>query len=183
MNTFQIEGNRVVVSDPCYKRGTWCQGIVENPKKGTWEGSVTKFDDGEWGTRITQLICCHEDFSPLAISPLSILPFEHWQKLPFDVGVDSGQAGVFDDEYYQNDESVKDCTRKSENVVCEDEPWYSICCDRTLGKEGFGTVPHGFVSTSGYGDGVYTAYCLKKDDEVIAVKIVFISDESKDYDK
>jgi len=43
-NTFEITSGVMVCSDPCYEIPTWCQGIVENVKKGTWLAGVEKID-------------------------------------------------------------------------------------------------------------------------------------------
>lgn len=33
VGTFSL-GTKVMVSDPCYKLNTWCQGVLENVKSG-----------------------------------------------------------------------------------------------------------------------------------------------------
>ena len=50
---------------------------------------------------------------------------------------------------------------------------------------GAGVLEYGVVSSSGYGDGSYTAYVARNDNnQVIAVRIVFLSkyDEEEDYE-
>src|SRR5690606_25054488 len=92
----------------------------------------------------------------------------------FVVGVDSGQAGVFDFAVYKDDESAK-----GKSNFIEDEPWYSTCCDQTLSDQQAGVIEGGAVSSSGYGDGLYTAYyAIDANKEVVAIKIVFMEDEA-----
>lgn len=82
--------DKVVVSDPCYERGTWCMGIIENVKKGKWRTFVEYYDDGKWGTRVKNLIVSHNRATPTRIR----------RAMDFEVGVDSGCAGVFCDSIY-----------------------------------------------------------------------------------
>ena len=180
IGTFQIESGVLVVSDPCYELGTWCQGVVRHAKNGTWEAEINSKDCGEWGERTEELFCrcCGVDAVRHA-------------KASFEVGVDSGQAGVFDEAHYRNDEEAegyKDFKFEYKtSPLCPDEPWYSLCCDRTLGlEEGAGVIPFGAVSTSGYGDGCYKAELgYDADDNVVSVRITFLGDEEEedeDYD-
>ena len=166
------------ISDPCYDKDTWCAGTVKGCEVGEWKSNVISFDEGEWGNRNGYLVAC--------VSRLDSIPDPHdsrWSHLEIDVGVDSGQAGIFDEKFYKDDDSIKGVERLDEDgeVICEDEPWYSICCDRTLQKKGAGVIPYGVVSSSGYGDGGYDAYAIKDSmGEVIALMIDFGIDASKE---
>lgn len=165
IGTFEVVTGKVVVSDPCYEIGTWCQGVLENVREGAWRCHVLRSDD-----RVAELILGHS--SGQAVS-------KRWNKESFDVGVDSGQAGVFDAAHYRDDAATQGVSRIAQEVICREEPWYSICCDRTLGNEsGAGIIPFGVVSSSGYGDGSYRCY-TRKDAAgcVVGIRIVFIADE------
>ncbi len=59
-----------------------------------------------------------------------------WKKQPFEVGIDSGQAGLFDDIVYARD----------------DDTWYRSCSAIILKAPGAGVLKNGVVSESGYGD-------------------------------
>ena len=87
----------------------------------------------------------------------------------FEVGVDSGQAGIYDEDYYNKYHTADDC----------DDDWYDDICNLTNPagtKDGKCAV-----SSSGFGDGGYTCYMLVNDDnQVIAISIVFIEDEEED---
>jgi hypothetical protein len=112
-------------------------------------------------------------FNCISMSP-------RWVEEPFDVGVDSGQAGVFDAAHFRDNLVVMGVERISKEApICPEEPWYSICCDRTIGSPcGAGVVPHGAVSSSGFGDGSYRCWTAKdRDGQVVAVKISYLYEE------
>jgi len=95
-----------------------------------------------------------------------------WDRQEFEVGVDSGQEGIFDFTSFKKDELVKGLKRLYKNdPICPEDPWYSFCCDRTLAEMGAGVIPGGAVSSSGYGDGVYTCSTVKSEKKVIGILI------------
>lgn len=184
---FRIESGRVYVSDPCYEKGTWCQALVDGVKNGTWEAHIDNRDEGRPGL----LRVFHENFSDLNSLECSIIPNE--------IGVDSGQAGVFDAAHYREDASIPEdfqplCTDGGLFHNFDDEEggrFYGACCDRTLGPtgegardenfHGGGTIPFGAVSSSGYGDGGYEAKAYKNDDgDIVAIEIEFIPEEDEE---
>lgn len=161
IGTFEITSGALIVSDPCYKLPVSSyQGELENVKKGTWNASV-KTKDG----RCAELLARHSE------APKRLL---RWKMAPFVVGVDSGQAGIFDKTVYDNEKTVAEEPKFT--VSYPDYKWYRMCCDRTLYTDiKAGVVPGGTVSQSGYGDGGYECLVNKNHkDEIIAVKIVFI---------
>ena len=169
---FEIETNKIRVSDPCYEKECKYNGVIENVKDGTWKAKIVVFDEGDdWGHRIGYLVCSHEDY---------IVDVQDsrggWIREGFEVGVDSGQVAIVDDKYFKDNEVVKNTHRIGGDnnwPIAEDEPWYSICCDRTLSKDSAGLIPFGAVSSSGYGDGVYDCYSLTKDGKIVAVYVDF----------
>lgn len=109
-------GNKVMVSDPCYGLGTWCQGVLENVKEGEYETSFTRMEpvDG----RIESITVIHSE---------NINDELNFELEEFDVGVDSGQAGIFDYEYYSRYHSD---SKEKEYV---NDRWYDKVCDLTFG--------------------------------------------------
>jgi hypothetical protein len=106
---------------------------------------------------------CHEDIFPVTFGA-------GWKRENFEVGVDSGQAGIFDGGHYKEDKVVEGI--EFENNFAE--PWYNVCCDVTLADRGAGVIPFGVVSRSGFGDGGYTCYTIRNEiGWVIAVMIDF----------
>ena len=61
--------------------------------------------------------------------------------------------------------------------------WYEMCCDKTLSNLGAGVIPGGVVSSSGFGDGGYSA-CFATNDagEIVSVEINFIEAEEEGGD-
>lgn len=157
-NKFEIVSGKVCLSDPCYKAGTWCGKYDLPAKNGTWY--VTVVNDG--GT-VHSFVAEHEDYEGDTTS-------NDWITR---LGVDSGQFGVFDSSIYDGGGDF-------------DLPgFYKDCCDTTL-QVGtpFGVVQSkGFVSSSGYGDGVYNAFVLRnQDDELVHIAVTFIEDDEDEED-
>jgi hypothetical protein len=157
LGDFTVKSGAVYVSDPCYDIDVWCMGKVENVKNGTWTAWTEKQDCKDWGYRNASITVHHVDH------PLSAKP--RWTKIKdLHVGVDSGQAGVFDMQDYINGHTPQ-----------TEDDWYEGMCDKTLnGVLHAGVSPHGAVSSSGYGDGGYNAYYIKKGDQIVAIKIKFL---------
>jgi len=176
MKKFNITSGVMVCSDPCYEIPTWCQGIVENVKNGEWEAEVETSNEGGWGERIAVLKVNHVN------AKLS----GGFKLLNFDGGVDSGQFGFFDKDFYRNDEVAKDLPKEDfgdnydEN---EGDSWYRAVCSLTLGVESWGVLSGGAVSSSGFGDGSYNVYGSKDESgEYVAFYVVFIGDDDDDDD-
>lgn len=109
--------DKVMVSDPCYGMNTWCQGVVDNVLKGNYKCTVETSDEGEWGRRVSAINVVHEDYVKKSLE---------YYKENFEVGVDSGQAGIFDYEYYKRYHSN---ANENEHV---DDDWYWKVCELTV---------------------------------------------------
>lgn len=158
--------SKVMVSDPCYGLNTWCQGIVENVLPGTYDCFVEYSDEGDWGERVSTIEVRHAYYD----GPRDFYPED------FEVGVDSGQAGIFDYEYYEmyhTDRSYKHYVNSG---------WYDKVCNITLARAQAGTINNlGFVSSSGYGDGGYTCWTARDSDgKVIAIRVEYITEDEDD---
>lgn len=169
-------GNKVMVSDPCYGTNTWCQGVLENVRKGFWDAYIKASDEGNWGNRVAELVAINLDYN----DEYEGLKSEDINELQeFEVGVDSGTAGIFDHEYY--------CKCHTDKGA--DEEWY----DHKIINQFFPTHNqsdwqnsvftefNGVVSSSGYGDGGYDCYVTRNTEgEIIGIKIVYISDDDEE---
>ena len=161
-------GNKVMVSDPCYGLNTWCQGVLENVLPGIYDCEVEYSDEGAWGERVSAIEVVHTDCGIC-----------RYERENFVVGVDSGQAGIFDYEYYcqyHTDDNDR-------NHV--DDDWYDRVCDITLSDESAGTVDEcGLVSSSGYGDGAYGCWVARnRDGYIVAIRIEYITEEDEEDDE
>ena len=166
-------GNEVVVSDPCYSLPTWCQEVVTDVESGEYVVEVIKEDWGEWGNRCSNVIVTHIDYVEECQS-------KKWVKKSTNIGVDSGQCGVFSKESYRND---------NHEVIVGDgdvsffgqpqgdgDSWYFKICSHTLGEKRYGVYDKGVVSSSGIGDGVYTLYVKRNDEGKIVSFLIDFND-------
>ncbi|WP_308856734.1 DUF4241 domain-containing protein [uncultured Oscillibacter sp.] len=143
IGSFETTRDVLIVSDPCYKLGTWCMGQVSDAKPGLWNASIGVADMGEWGRRIAYLAAFHHEAPDIKTLKLN--------EAKFEVGVDSGQAGIFDFDHYQDQSVIPD-----QSLSEFGDPWYTHCCHQTLNTEHHaGVIPFGVVASSGFGDGAY----------------------------
>ena len=185
----------VYVSDPCYSLGTWCQALVDNLKPGKYIGYMKKADFGPGGfggIRVTDIWITHTDYPHLY--PVKILDET------IDIGVDSGQAGIYDREYYEKHHTPELNERwydKQFNLIYEydikgkkfREPcpvinkktnkleWVYPDPKKPKQERRLGIVMDrkGVVSLSGFGDGSYDLYARKnKEGQIIGLRINFI---------
>lgn len=171
---FEVESGTLRVSDPCYDIGSDGGFEIANAITGTWDARVIYSDEGSWGVRCAALICQVRDYPEITHE-------DYGWKDASEFYVDSGQAGVYDRKYYKCDSVMSGQDRIHDKVICDDEPWYSFNCDRTLSDASAGVIPYGSVSSSGFGDSVYKALIkLNEDDKVVAVLLDFFLKEKSD---
>ena len=150
----------VVVTDPCYDLDTWCIQKVDNVAPGEYKAYVDYVDTGNMGIRVSRLYVVKGDDDLLTIMSLE----RGWQFLG-TIGVDSGQAGIFDIKYYQDSaDKALDFDRKyNSQPIAPTDKFYDAMCDLTLRDEQAGTYEHGAISSSGYGDGGYELLAKQND--------------------
>ena len=151
VETFKM-GDLALVTDPGFPRGAWCSGQVRT-RPGTWNGTVFRQEGTDL---ITALMVHHASLGPL--------PKEdpRWRHLGFEVGVDSGKAGIFCDSSFP---------RGMSGPGSAQEAFSRRTSDLVHGAEQWGVLPDGIVSKSGHGDGTYYAYGIK-DSSGLAVAIL-----------
>ena len=165
MKTIQLN-SEVMVSDPCYSVPTWCQYKVKDVLPGEYSVNVFKTDNtGGWGRRCAALIAVHKDYLEDTLS---------WRtNNGADIGVDSGQCGIFSMETYRKDEVFQEKSNFAFGIDSEGDHWYGHMCDRTLNDEQWGTYANGVVSSSGFGDGSYRLLLAKHNGKVVGLAIDF----------
>ena len=216
MTVFHLTSNQLRVTDPCYTKGTWCAGVLENILPGSWIAEkviASNQETGGWGDRIAELCIWHGDY---------IGNVDAHELTEIHVGVDSGQAGFFDESQYPEGETgeymdldtfygkVCEGTKGEyritvEQMFDEETVQYMIESYAKDGKTlpetfiehmrtatrtrsepdylGIANVGFGVATHSGYGDGGYNCYVGRNDKgEIVAARIVFISDEEDDED-
>lgn len=163
-----FSSGKIIVTDPCYSLDVTCTKVL-NVKKGEWMFDAYNENMGDWGCRNKNLVIKHFDCPYIACEELVGL-----------IGVDSGQAGFFDYEYYK---------KYHKNFYVdedeEDNNWYERVCEITLNDPNYGMIDNmGCVSESGYGDGMYEVYAGRDENgEIVEVMIVFISEEEEYEDE
>jgi hypothetical protein len=178
MKKFNLS-SKVVVSDPCYEIPTWCQAVIENVLPGVYIGDADIQNEGEWGDRVAQIKAIHEDYNGSKMDSIK------WSKHPNVIGVDSGQAGIFDFDHYRNDAHSNsydlplyfgnDWSRKN------GDDWYQRMCNLTIEYPGWGTFSNGMNSTSGYGDGSYNLVIgTEPNGYVVGFMVIFIGFEDEE---
>ena len=162
-NVFEIVSGTVIISDPDFDE-SYGQVKLGNVRKGRWIAEVQKEND-----RIAKFGCRAIDSdNSVGYYPTGGM-----------VGVDSGQAGIFDIKSYRDNEVCAGIPLDGEPLTDRGE-FYNLCCDITLSKEMFGVVPGGAVSSTGYGDGNYEIHVAKQFDEVVGILLVFIDENDGD---
>ena len=156
--------NKVMISDPCYLIDSWCQGEIENVVPGTYNCYVLDGDVPSWGHRIKELFITNSN-RPISREEINTL-------MDFEVGVDSGIAGIFDYDYYEkyHKDSHDDAYKAwFDKYVLKNHPDFRITSDL------------GVWSRSGVGDGSYECYIhCDETGSVDAIRIVFIKEENKE---
>lgn len=158
IGSFEIQSGRVRVSDPCYEKDTWCAGTIDNVENGNWEAYI-KFDK----KIVSELIAIFDDISK------EVLKTSNWIEEDIEVGIDSGQCGIFDDKFYPEGKTGE---------YGDEDTFYGQCCDITT--NGAGVLDFGAVSVSGWGDGSYNCYVLKDKKNIVGIKIAFIEEYETD---
>jgi hypothetical protein len=168
MKTIITLGESVMVSDPCHSIPTWCQVKVDGVLPGKYYTFARQCNDSSWGHRISGITAVHEDYLNHDLK---------FRRNTGVVGVDSGQAGIFDLASYRNDEIAKSITGGAKfSLDRADQPgdlWYEKMCRITLDRPSWGGYDSGVVTSSGLGDGSYDLYTSKVNKKVVALHIDF----------
>jgi len=176
MNTIKLT-EEVIVSDPCYTIPTSCQIKLNNVLPGDYHPFVQKSTEFGRGNRCHRLGVIHNDY--IANHKLS------WRVNPGEVGVDSGQAGIFCKTGYRNDELAESITTPEINFDItrdgEGDVWYEKMCKFTLSDKQWGSYDTGVVSSSGIGDGGYDCLVAKVNGKIVGICINFGLDKLPNY--
>ena len=168
-------GEMVRVSDPCYNDDVWCKTKLTNVKEGMYNVYVEHTQLDGWGTRVSKLEVVHEDYLVLRHND------NNWEEHS-EVGVDSGQCGIFCESSYRNDviaESIHNGNGIRFDSFGDGDKWYEKMCRFTLNnKEHWGSYDSGVVTSSGYGDGGYPLEIIENDGgQIVGMRITYIFDE------
>lgn len=160
IDTISLTSGTVVATDPGMssskaeikqsQTGWVLSPLISGIQTGTWNAYVMKAKlGGRWGERIVVLKAVDSKTRDIDVYD------NKWEKAN-EVGVDTGQAGIYDFGDFPND-------------LEEREP---LEISKTPIKIG----PYGITSSSGIGDGFYGVYKYKASNgKIIGVMIVFIN--------
>lgn len=154
--------DKVRVTDPYYDIDTWCAGTLENVLQGEFECSyaIDKValdgDENNQYDSVTSIEVHHKDYP-------NVEAIEYMKDIW--VGVDSGQAGIFDFSMFEN--VCSDDDKKNDFVHDIDD----------LPSEGNTIYDQGLVSIAGDGDGDYACFVGRNDEgQIVAIKIDYYPD-------
>jgi hypothetical protein len=171
--------NNVRVSDPCYDNDVWCKTKLTDVLPGNYNVFVERGDEHGWGMRVKSLRVIHEDFSDTNM----------WEEHS-EIGVDSGQAGIFCETSYRNDtiaESIETPPSRFDLPFNEYEgdKWYGKMCNFTLSDDQSGVYETGVVTSSGIGDGGYPLDVIReRNGYIVGMRITYLFDEDEeDYEE
>jgi hypothetical protein len=168
---FTVDTGVVHITDPCYTRDITHNNWNIPAKPGQWVTTIVKS-----GNRPARLMACHETYGYL-LSCIEDTPSFRWQLLPYGVGVDSGQFGIFSDSIYP-------ISTESTGEYEEKDSFYMLCCDATCETpDSWGVIMNGgVVSGTNGGDGEYPAYVKHEDGLVVAILLDSVSSFNEEED-
>lgn len=162
--------SEVTVTDPCYQLDSRYRHLgcsLVNVLPGDWVCGVDYLyvRNRKKPAKVTNLYCYHEAY----VGTNFDLDAMHYRG---SCGVDSGQLGVFDNQYLGH---IQNCKEKRL------DSWYRSMCRTTLCKKlACAKSDKCYVSSSGYGDGVYAVYVARNEDgQIIGIRIPFITSDNK----
>lgn len=169
LGSYEVTTGKVVIGDPCYgHRETEESWLKENllfidAKNGVWKATM-KSGERSINYRVYEMLTYTGELD-------ESLP---WLEIGM-IDVDSGQAGVFDYAYFQNDNDLE-----YDNDLSNFDnfsKFYQNCCAKSINHPHGGVVKHGVNSSTGFGDGVYDILGQFRDGKLVAIKAEYIDVE------
>lgn len=158
-------GSSVVLSDPSYEPGIWCSSELHIMQPGTYDCYADFAYDKDWGIRVARLV----------ITPAEEPPFGYIydESVIETLAVDAGEFGIFDRKYFIEKKTTDEERWYNDNVVAWCGNDYAFICED--GK--------GFITSSGFGDGWYSAYYSRNQKgQINSIEVIFIEPEDEDID-
>ena len=154
LSTFKVT-DKIIVADPCYHFDALGTLILDNVLRGKYTASAEVVDN-----RISSLAISHCDFKNAILESESV----------GYIGVDSGQAGFFDLDFFCKNEGGE---------VGDLDSFYGLACAITLSPKQAGVIKkRGVVSASGFGDGCYEVLvCKNEDGKIVAASTIFFEED------
>lgn len=167
----KIKSGKLLVVDPCWSepkkemiKGNSIFGppLIKGVKNGNWTPwHVLVHNFGRWGTRVMVLGLTHTSLDS-RLKKDWIYDQSKWKKVNSSVGVDCGVAGIYDFDQFPDNQDQRDSLSQ-------------------LNNQFYQKVAYGVTSRSGVGDGMYSVYTHTKNNQVLGVKIIFVSPSHPTY--
>lgn len=144
----------VYLADPCYEASSNCAvKLADVVVPGIYHVEI--INEGQY---VASLRLTHENYNPY---------FPITEEIG-TVYVDSGQAGVFNADYYERNQPDNDFQNTGS--------WYRRVSELTLNYPYYGTIDgEGAIASSGYGDGAYRCFCARnRSGYIVALRIEFV---------
>ena len=190
-NIFEVSGgsrgdSKILISDPANpekvlicksKPGKWtCEAFVEEKVDGLQITKIVAEYSEDESKKAGVFVDYNTDYHK-AMNMLMGSPKIEIAEQAFNVEVSSCVIGIFDLNNYNNPNSVSSCDRLYDSIICEENPFYSFCCDRALCEDRWGVIPYGCVSSSQEGKVVVRTFRKKAsvDSGIFKVEIDFVA--------
>lgn len=174
IGVFEIDSESLIVSDPGYSVYETKEGLyattVSDVRPGQWSAHVISrsFLDGG-GATAAELVCVMVEYEGKRL---------RWERREPVIGVDSGRAGFYTKQAFQNNLLVpKDLEWPKRYEELNPKYLWDGYCSFLLDNRPGALLPGGgVVSHSGYGDGGYPLF-VSRDPEgrVIALRILYVN--------
>jgi hypothetical protein len=165
MKTIELS-EKVIITDPMYEEENGWNLVLNRIKSGKYNVEVEVIESGKDKGRITKLIVRHIDHADCKVN-----------QSKGGIGVDSCQVGIFSMETFRNDkvfEGKRSVFAEEHGYEEEGGDWYGHMCEMSTSDEGWGTYDHGVVTSTGWGDGVYTLKVAMNKNKVVGFEMSFL---------
>jgi len=160
LGPISVESGTVRVTDPCYASTSAGVHVID-VVPGDYRASY-----GREGGYVREVAIVHSNYNTRELV---------WNEHLESVGVDSGQCGFCDAEQYPKGGTTGDYE--------DTTSFYGRVCAGTLSELSAALLPYAVFTSSGWGDGSYPVYyALDSRRRVVALAIVFMSDDMDDID-
>ena len=162
--------NQLLICDPSTSREDSNLICLSGVEPGIWRAAtqIVGKEDGEINEPAPAFLLAKSQTCPLSFQQIMEQAFL-WPKKQ-NVFTDIGILGFFDEKYYQDPTLFGIPPLSGKN-----DRWLKVCSDLLVEYPNACILPHGVISCSGEGEGLYDAYYLKDTKgHIIAVALDFL---------
>lgn len=168
---FIQSSDTILVCDPATPKADKNLSLLKNVEQGAWQAAaqIVSTDKGEVpGTPMIAFLLAKSSSCPLNFQQMLEQAFL-WPKLQ-NVYTDTGAMGLFDAKYYQDPTPFG-----IPPVHGSEKKWVKSCMELIAESPNACVLPHGVLSMSGEGEGLYDGYFLRNAaGRVIAIAVDFL---------